>query len=203
MELDLLYRNSDGGGHFEPGHDEASRSGNNLADILPLLPRDPSARLWLDLKNLGASNAPDVTAGLLHLDREFGLKHRTLVESPAVEQLVQLQRAGFHTSWYLPTERLLALVGAGDRDSLVEAGLEIGRRVREAGVAAVSFDHRLYPFVKQYVEPRLPTGIAFHTWNLDLSLGDPGFVGQLHEFDAFSDPRVQTILVRYESELML
>src|SRR5690606_21181757 len=97
MELDLLYRNSDGGGHFEPGHDEASRSGNDLADILPLLPRETSARLWLDLKNLGASNASGVTTGLLHLDREFGLKHRTLVESPAVEQLVQLQRAGFHT----------------------------------------------------------------------------------------------------------
>ncbi len=87
------------------------------------------------------------------------------------------------------------------RRDTVEAS-RIARRAGQARVAAVSFDVRLHPFVKEYLEPLIGSDLVYHTWELNLSLADPDFLEKLAATAFFRDPRVETILVEYRSELM-
>jgi len=201
LELDLLFRARPAGGSFEVGHDEEHASGNDLADVLALMPQRDMQKLWFDVKNLSAANVDAVRRSLRDLDAMYDLKRKIIVESPAAEQLGPLGADGFHTSYYLPTELLLRLEASAMHDSLELEAARIAALVRRNEVRAVSFDARLYVFVKDRLERRLPSGVVFHTWDLDLSLGDPDFMRKLEASRYVQDARVATILVRYESQL--
>lgn len=203
LEVDVLFRERAGGGYFEPGHDDGHASGNELAAFLARMPIDSMPKLWLDVKNLHDGNLAAVRAALGQLSTAFDLRPRIIVESPAVELLATIGEDGFHTSYYLPTAHVLRLSERAAHDSLRVVASNIARQVDQAGVAAVSFDAGLYPFVKEYLEPLLGSSIVFHTWDLNLSLGDPHFQTKLAATAFFGDPRVATILVHYASQLSL
>ena len=61
---------------------------------------------------------------------------------------------------------------------------------------AVSFDAKVYPFVKRYLEPVLPNSVAFFTWNLELpGIDSPTFIEEVSKNVVANDPRVKTILI--------
>ena len=69
---------------------------------------------------------------------------------------------------------------------------------------AISFNERLYPFVKKYQQPLLPTSIYYHTWgdadnmgtpfNKETSLSSELYLSNLQSKAYYFDPRVKTIL---------
>ncbi len=67
---------------------------------------------------------------------------------------------------------------------------------------AVSFDHRLYPFVKQYLEPLISDDIAYHTWYAP-SLKSINFKDNLLKNKLYLDNRVKTLLTPYKSQFDL
>jgi glucan phosphoethanolaminetransferase (alkaline phosphatase superfamily) len=203
LELDVLHRPGQNGGHFEVGHGEKDASGHDLAEVLELMPRAAMEKVWIDVKNLNAENLEQVTAELRQLESRFGLKRRVIFESPAAEQLPAITKEGFHTSYYLPTELLLRLSATGARDRLRREAERIARLATGGRLNAVSFDARLYKFVKTYLEPILDREIVYHTWDTTLWLTDPAFLKKLRARKLFGDPRVKTILVSYHSEMAL
>ncbi|MGH7628440.1 MAG: phosphoethanolamine transferase [Gemmatimonadales bacterium] len=203
LELDVLHRRGRDGGHFEVGHGEKDASGNDLTQVLELMPSAAMEKFWIDMKNLNAENVAGVTAELKQLDTRFALKRTAIVESPATKQLADIRKEGFHTSYYLPTELLLRLSGARAPERLRLEAERIARVAKGGALSAVSFDARLYEFVKTYLEPLLPPEVGYHTWDTTLWLRDPAFLDKLKARPFFRDSRVQTILVSYHSELDL
>ena len=161
FETDVLFRPE--GGFFEVGHHEGAMTGMTLESFLDKIPQD-FEKIWLDVKDVTDAAVPGINKRLLELDKKFGLKSRVIVEtanessSPAL-----LSESGFHLSYYLPTEETLAVMekNVRSRNNLAEkiAGIAKGQNV-----GAVSFDLRLYEFVKGYLEAELGSQIVYHTW---------------------------------------
>ena len=70
-------------------------------------------------------------------------------------------------------------------------------------LSALSFNARLYPFVKSYLAPLLDDHIVYHTWDINISLADKGLMTVLGGSAPFQDPRVKTILAVYRSPFHL
>ena len=66
-------------------------------------------------------------------------------------------------------------------------------------ISAISFDHRIYPFVKEYLENSLDQEIVYHSWDLSLGLFDVDLKDHLSQKNYYTDQRVKTILLPYKS----
>ncbi len=200
FETDVLFRPE--GGFFEVGHHEGAMTGMTLESFLEKAPGD-FEKIWLDVKDVTDAAVPGINKRLLELDKKFGLKSRVIVEtanessSPAL-----LSESGFHLSYYLPTEETLAVMekNARSQKNLAEkiAGIAKGQNV-----GAVSFDLRLYEFVKDYLEAELGPQIVYHTWYPGVSFENSNLLEELQARDYFHDSKVKTILLPYASRFTL
>ena len=162
FETDVLFRSE--GGFFEVGHDAEVMTGMTLESFLEKVPRD-FEKIWLDIKNATQTTIPSINKRLQELDKKFGLKSRFIIEtnnesaSPSL-----LSDNGFHLSYYLPTEDTLRIMGEDDKAGKLLAK-KLAGIAKGQNVGAVSFDLRLYKFVKDYLESELGPQIVYHTWS--------------------------------------
>lgn len=204
FELDLIFREDINGDYFEVGHDEKTRSYMKFYDFLSKLPISDIEIIWLDVKNISEENIHKVKKRLSALDEHYKLKDKIIVETGATSPLVSiLSDSGFQTSYYLPTRILVELLKKDEQETLRIKANEIARQVAVQKMRAVSFDLRLYPFVKQYLETLIDDSIVYYTWFPGTNLVDPGFIEKLHGRPYFDDPRVKIILVTYYSDFTL
>ena len=110
--------------------------------------------------------------------------------------------AGWKTSYYLPTGYLLDLVKNNNLNGLNSMANKIAKLTVKSKVSAISFDDKLYPFVKKYIEPKISKNIIYHTW-WGPELFDNNFQNKLINKPFYSDSRLKTILVSFYSEFNL
>ena len=200
FETDVLFRSE--GGFFEVGHHEGVMTGMTLESFLEKIPQDVE-KIWLDIKKVTKTAIPGMNKRLLELDKKFGLKSRVIIEtsnessSPAL-----LSDSGFHLSYYLPTEETLLIMGEDVKARKLLAKKLAGIAKRQ-NVGAVSFDLRLYKFVKDYLEPELRPQIVYHTRSLEVSFGNRNLLKEMEAQEYFHDPKVETILLPYASPFSL
>jgi len=195
FELDVLFRE----GYFEVGHDEGAMSGMSLKELLSYTSTDQLQKLWLDVKNINDDIIPDVLKRLEELDKIFDLKKYAIIESGTTSpRFSEFADAGYHTSYYVPTDIVDLEIS-----SQPNKARQIADQVQRQHTTAVSFDYRLYTFVKEHLEPLLDPNIVYHTWNLSLELADPNFKYSLLETETYRDARVKSILISYRSEFDL
>lgn len=203
FEVDALFRDGDAR-HFQAGHHEGAM-GLPLSGLLARVDQRQIERIWLDFKNLSEANHEGALRHLGDLDRRSGysLKGKMIVESGATgDFFARFAEAGWHTSYYLPTAAVLELLAAPDAPALAALAQRILAQVGRQQVAAVSFDHRLYPFVKRYLEPGLDKDIVYHTWYAP-NLWDSQFQAALQSSPLYRDGRVKTLLTQYKSDFHL
>ena len=199
LEVDVLFEESDGP-RFAVGHDRDHLAGISLERLLESVETSALRKIWLDLKNLTDENVMAVLSRLERLDRRFSLKDLAIIETPSPSPLVaRLREAGWQTSYYLPTGELRDLMASGDDSALLRRATEIARQVSRQRMAAVSFDWRLYPFVKRHLEPLLDPAIRYHLWDLSLAFHDPDLPHTLAQTPWYGDERVDTALLRFDS----
>lgn len=205
VEVDLIYRPTEDGGHFEPGHDDASRTYGDLESYLDVATGAGLSRLWLDIKNLGPANYRSALEELERLNVKYpDLRAMAIVESSTRDAWFEEFRArGWHTSYYLPTEQILTAMEAADRAALERWGEAIARHARRQRVAAVSFDIRLHPFVRDHLEPRLDGDVVYHVWDLSVRAWEPDGRRRLEAATYYRDERVRTIIVAMDSEFTI
>ena len=197
LEVDLLFRFDGQRGHFEVGHDEIDASGVDLAAFLDIIKAHCLKKIWLDIKNVREDNIDALLAELLRLDSLYGIRQTAIIESNLVtEGLRKVGQAGFHSSYYLPTQKIKALLSGNDRALLQAAAAALAEQIASQGVAAVSFDLALYPFVKNYLETVIPATVVYHTWD-SMKLWELNAIRDLKERAYFNDSRVMTILYEY------
>ena len=197
FELDVLFRKQGESGYFEIGHDEHEVRGQTFESYLTYLQTYSINKIWMDVKNVGDDNAEAMLVHLENLAQKYGVKPSILLESSTTSpQLKIFSDAGFHTSYYLPTNAILNLLARQKPDDLAQEAIRIRDLVLVQDVSAISFPASLYPFVKQYVEPLLPKNIVYHTWNI-IKLEDNHALEKLKDTPVFKDPRVRTIIYSY------
>jgi hypothetical protein len=180
------------------GHDEGVM---DLAHFLSWVDYAQIQRIWLDFKNLNADNYKAALQRLEMLDKKYGIKKKSIVEShmkpaPVFETL---HNAGWHTSCYLSTATITKLLKGKDEARMQKEAERLAKQLKAQHFSAVSFDRRLYPFVKQYLEPLLEKDVVYHTW-WGPNLYDADFVAKLQKDELFKDDRVKTILCRFKSK---
>ena len=200
FETDVLFRPE--GGFFEVGHDAEVMTGMTLESFLEKIPRD-FEKIWLDIKNATQTTIPAINKRLIDLDKKFGLKSRVIIEtSNESASPLLLSDSGFHLSYYLPTKETLVIMGEDDKDRKLLAK-KLAGIAKGQNVGAVSFDLRLYKFVKDYLEPELPSQIVYHTWSPGVSFKNSNLLEEIQTREYFHDPKVETILLPYASPFSL
>ena len=191
LELDLLYLPE--AERFEVAHDSASSDNLMLADYAKNIPATVET-LWLDVKNVDAQRLGAMMA-VLEREIEPSRFNRVMFESSLrSDALAKTTERGFYTSYYLPTDELLALWASGDTAQMDQVADALATQLGAQKVSAISFDRRLYGFVKDYVEPRLERDLDYHVWS-EKRLSRWYFLPRLSWRDYFEDARVKTILI--------
>lgn len=201
FEIDILFEQGDSS-FFLIGH-ESKTSGERFDFLLDSVQTDQIQKIWFDLKNLNEDNYQAVLTELEALDRRYGLKNRIILESGTRHEWFKIFREnGWHTSYYAPTSRIVGLLKDDDKAGMEELAQSMVLQVHKQNVAAVSFDHRAYPFIKEYLEPLLDPDIVYHSWyGPRISNGD--FESALDKTPTYLDPRVKTVLVTFQSPFHL
>ena len=202
FETDVLFRSE--GGFFEVGHHEGVMTGMTLESFLEKIPQDVE-KIWLDIKDVTKTAIPGMNKRLLELDKKFGLKSRVIIGTSNESASVRLlSDNGFHVSYFLSTTEETTFVIMGEDD---KAGKLLAKKLagiaKGQNVGAVSFDLRLYKFVKDYLEQELPPQIVYHTWSPGVSFKNSNLLEEIRAREYFHDPKVETILLPYASPFSL
>ena len=187
---------------YRVGHDKGVM-GLTLNDFLESIDYKDIQKIWLDFKNLNKDNYQDALTELENLNNKYDLKRKAIVESSAIGKYFrEFRKRGWHTSYYLPTSKLIDLLEKKADKNMEIFSNKLASQIELQQLSAVSFDSRLYPFVKKFLEPKISTSIVYHSW-LAPALKDPMFVDKIINNKLYLDPRVKTILTSYESDFEL
>jgi hypothetical protein len=197
FEVDLLFRSNGRRGFFEVGHDEADAIGVKVDLFLNNLRTYEVKKIWLDIRYVCEENVDAVIAELERLDSLYGIRKTAIIESTITTSGFQkISSRGFHTSYYLPTDRIVNLLIENDESTLKAEANRLRQQIESQSVSAISFSLALYPFVKSYLEPIIPDTIVYHTWG-SIKLWEWNAIDELKDIDYFKDARVKTILTGY------
>lgn len=201
LEVDVLIEEKDGSYVFQVGHDRNKLSGISLKDFLSNIKRENLKKIWLDVKNLNALNVKYAVSRLNELDGDYDLRTIALIETSFYgAQAALIPESGYRLSYYLPTGKVLQALTQED-DAQSSLAIQIASRVKNMKANEVSFDLRLYPFVKENLESKLSSDVhSYHSWfPSNLVFYTPSLKEEISKREFFRDPKMKTILLIYPS----
>jgi heptose-I-phosphate ethanolaminephosphotransferase len=205
IEIDVLIEKNQDETVFQVGHDDKTRASMTLEDFFDQIQMSEIEKIWLDVKNVNQSLIPGMMERLEHLDKKFDLKQRTLIETSFyADGAAEIARNGYKLSYYLPTGKVLKVMQA-EQSTQTELAITIAKRVDEMEADNISFDLRLYPFVKSKLEAELRSrNVAYHSWfPSELTFYSPRLLPEISQRPYFYDPKMQTILLTFASQFSL
>lgn len=201
-ETDIRIIDSLGETKFAIGHDKDKMFGLFFSDLLEHGMRASDMKIWLDVKNLTKDNLDAALSHLIELDEIYKLKPRIIFETSFQgSALKKISDAGFHTSYYLPTNRIEEALEKSDLEKLDAEAQRVSKQIVTQNLKALSFDKALYPFVKKNLEPLVLQNIIYHTWDTEISYEHENALERLSNRDYFDDERLQTILISLPSTM--
>lgn len=201
FEFDLIFHKKDK--KFYVGHFR-DRASTDLVTFLSHTDSKKVKKIRFDIKNLNKDNYKNILIYLNKIDKKYPLKNKIIFESGTTRNFYKyIRQDGWHTSYYLPTVVLLRLIKNKDAKALKEKAITISKQIKIQNVYAVSFDWRVYPFVKKYLEPLISKDVIYHTWDMKLYLYDKQFVQKLKKLNFYRDKRIKTILYEVKSHFSL
>lgn len=201
LELDARFGDNNTT-FFQMGHNHGVM-GLKMEEFLLSVDYSEIGRVWLDFKNLNQSNYREAIKRLEYLDRKYGVKKKFIVESSTTAPFFkEVRKTGWHTSYYMPTGKIVKLLKDKDITEMNKLAKIIATQTKLQNVSAVSFDNRLYPFVKQYLEPLIDKDVVYHIWYAP-SLSSSSFQQELQKSTLYLDKRVKTLLTSYKSQFNL
>jgi len=196
-EIDVLLKTVNGKQSLMVGHGNKTLTDKTLEDFLRESSNDLEYKIWVDVKNLNASNINNMESKLNELEDKYSISKNVIIESKIRDQSFStLSENKFHTSYYLPTN----LGKDEDESRLKNRALQIAKQIKLQKVKAISFDKIVYPFVKEHLEPLIDKSIVYHTWDLQLNIKKPTFIEAIQTKAYFKDKRVETILVNFRTK---
>lgn len=196
FEFDTLFNNQTPKTFFEIGHDVSELTGGAFEDYLQIVQDKAIKKIWMDIKNVEASNITQILNRLNTLDNQYALKEILIFETSTTSpKLKSISDAGYHTSYYLPTAVLQAMSENKSNEILKEAA-RIRDQIEAQNLNAISFPLPLYAFVKMYLEPIIPNDVVYHVWET-YKFKRKNELQNLQSKSFYRDTRVKTILYTY------
>lgn len=207
IEFDLYY--DEQSNTILMGHGREALTGGTLAQFLRF-ENGKFTKLWLDFKNINATNINKINERLDALDISFNLKSRAMIESGMTShEFSSLSVQGWYTSYYLPTRKILELIKENNEIKSNNYALELLKQVNKQEVAAISFDHRLYPYVKDYLlkNALLPKHIKLNSW-LWLLSSDSNFDNKINNANnannaIINSPYIDNIIIQFPTRFKM
>lgn len=201
FEFDVSFGDNDTQS-FYIGHD-SDVMGLKMENFLLSINFQKIQKVWMDFKNLNQDNYTQVIERLHYLDKKYQIKKKFIVESSTTSPFFkEIRKAGWHTSYYMPTRRIINLLKQKNHKEMENLAIDIARQTKIQNLSAISFDHRLYPFIKNHLESKLSNEIVYHIWDApNISCMD--FKEQLLKNKLYLDNRVKTLLTEYISHFNL
>ncbi len=160
-------------------------------------------QIILSLHNLDKGNYQNVLAKLEYFGDKYHLKSKIIVEfGTKGEFFKEFSDNGWHTSYTLPEETIAKLLKERNDKEMEALSLEISNQIKQQQLSGLSFDRKIYPFVKKYLEPRLSGEEIYHVWHAP-ALYDIDFKKKLLKDKFYLDERVKTLLGSYDSQFEL
>lgn len=200
FEVDVLF--DDASNQFIVGHNDGVM-GHNLEHFLSSIDIDDLKRVWLDVKNLTSNNKQAILEYLNLFNEKFQIKDKFLIESNLTDRCFsEFTQSGWKTSYYIPTGNILELLEDGNNKKMIKVASQLAEQIKVQELSAISFDTRLRPFVKNYLEDLIGDEIVYHCW-LGPQLANSDLFEKLKMDSSYRDTRVKTLLVHYKSQFDL
>ncbi len=195
FELDLTF--NEDSLFFDVGHGIHELNKYNFEELLTKIPLDSINKIWLDIKNITTTNLSQILTRLNYLDNKFKLQKRVIVESSLEHQsMAKIAETGFHTSYYLPTEKIFNI----ERTKKKELTKSLLSTIKNCKYSAISYDIRLSDFVISNLNDHLSTNIHQHVWILNTHLTSSDFKTNLQPYLTKKFDRIKTILIPWKTQ---
>jgi glucan phosphoethanolaminetransferase (alkaline phosphatase superfamily) len=179
---------------------QADALGDTLADFFKAVHPSAIRQVWAKLHHLSAQNINDTLRDLEALDKQFHFKQRMILESDSASPIFkQIADHGWKTSAALPAKKITSLLEAGDTQALKKLGKALKAQLQAQAVSGISFDAKVYDFVKQFLAPLLRKPLAYDVWYAP-ALKSPDFEQALAKDKLLQDKHVRLMLTQYVSE---
>lgn len=185
IELDLVFDEKTK--TFDVNHPPTESIGLTLETYFSHYDLGNHGGIWLDFKNLTATNAESSLERLIVLSEKFQLeKNKIIVESRQPEYLGGFKKAGFKTSYYLPT-----FMNQLSEEKLQEKISEINLNLENYPTTAISTNIVDYEIIAAY----FPNHTKY-LWSIDKTFTSRVFKNYFRNRKALKDPTVEVLLVR-------
>ena len=196
FEFDTLFNGAAKTPYFEIGHDEQELNGTSFEEYLHIADDKQINKIWMDIKNVDANNIASILARLNDLDKKYHIKNILVFETSSRSPMLKaISDAGYHTSYYLPTDVLQAM-SAQNAPAIQTEAIRIKTQIAAQNLNAVSFPSKLYPFVKSHLEKIISDDIVYHTWGT-FKFKKKNELEKIQAKDFYKDARVKTIIYSY------
>lgn len=154
IEVDVVFRETT---HtFDVTHDSDTTFHLDIEDYFDYF-EEEEGKMWMDIKNLSASNRKSIFQELSHLCNEYNIdKERIIVESPSWKNLKLFTDNGFYSSMYVSFPNPSQLTDA-EEDSCIQ---QLQAIADSHSVKAISFPYWWYQTLKE----KLHRSIDLLTW---------------------------------------
>ncbi len=197
FEIDVRF-NDNNSDRFKIGND-LEHMGLYLDEFLNKIKYKNIKKVYFDFQNLSEFNANDALVKLDLLDKKYNLKNKVILESSVTRKYFKnFRKNGWNTSYKLPAKEILKLISEGENEKLEKLTEKIAAQIKEQDVSAISFDIKLYSFVKKYLESKINKTIKYHIKNA-FDLSNLGFEKNVQNNPLLKDVRVEFLLCKFKS----
>ena len=187
---------------FKVGHNPPLM-GIGLEKFLNYIDTTKIQRVILNIQNLNNLNYRSVLTRLEYLNNKYHLNNKLIVESGTKDDFFkEFSNNEWHTSYYLPTVTILKLLKDNNETKMEVMATEVSKEMKNQNVSAISFEDKLYPWIKKYLEPKIDSNIIYHSWYAP-ALYTVYFQENLLKKELYLDQRVKTLLSTYDSQFEL
>ncbi len=177
-----------------------SKKGAKFETFFKRVPHQSVQKVWVEFNNFAAHHALPAVQYLEALDKKYQLKQRLMIESDTESDAFKiLAKHGWQTMYYLPTKKITRLIQDNDVQALKTMAKQMAAQLRRQRVSGISFDAKVYDFVKVYLEPRLANSIGYYAWYAP-ALKANDFQQSLQHNSLYKDKRVNVLLSKYASQ---
>ena len=199
FEVDVHYGYDDQD-NFVMGYNQDEVSNMSFEQFIASIPYFGVKKICVSVKNLNQNNYSKILQRLKKLNSKFSLKEKLIIETETSGSfLSKFHEAGWYLSYKLPTNNVLNYLENNKTKEMLDLAKSVFKQIILQRFSAVSFDYRLYPFVKNYLERLLPDKIVYHIWDLTAKLYDANLRTILNQKNYYTDKRIKTILLPFKS----
>lgn len=138
MDFDLRYFESD------------SARNVDLTTIFRSIPEYNNYYYWIDFKNLTKATVKPALDELNKINNELGIKSQIIIESPNIEELGKLSKAGYFISYWIPHFKFDFLPFYHKFYADYKEALKIARNIRKYDVSAISAHYPMYETMHRF-----------------------------------------------------